>query len=46
MRCRIAPITALVGTVLALSVGVVACGDDSGSSNNTKGDQAKLGGTV
>jgi multiple sugar transport system substrate-binding protein len=37
---------ALVGTVLALSVGVVACGDDSGSSTNTKGDQAKLGGTV
>jgi multiple sugar transport system substrate-binding protein len=46
MRRRIAPVMALVGTVLALSVGVVACGDDSGSSTNTKGDQAKLGGTV
>ena len=46
MRRRIAPVAALVGTVLALAVGVVACGDDGGSSNNTKGDQAKLGGTV
>src|SRR3954462_3703239 len=46
MRRRIAPAMALVGTVLPLSGGVVACGDDGGSSNNTKGDQAKLGGTV
>ena len=46
MRRRIAPVTALVGTVLALSVGVVACGDDGSGSNNTRGDQAKLGGTV
>ena len=46
MRRRIAPVSALVVAVLALAVGLVACGDDSGSSNNTKGDQAKLGGTV
>jgi multiple sugar transport system substrate-binding protein len=46
MRRRIAPVAALVVAVLALAVGLVACGDDSGSSNNTKGDQAKLGGTV
>ena len=47
MRRRIAPVTALVMAVLALAVGLVACGGDGGSSSTTtKGDQAKLGGTV
>jgi multiple sugar transport system substrate-binding protein len=47
MRRRIAPVATLVASILALTVGLGACGDDGGSSNSTKsGDQAKLGGTV
>ena len=47
MRRRTAQVATLIAAALALSVGLVACGDDGGSSSNTKsGDQAKLGGTV
>ena len=48
MRRRIAPVATLVAAILALTVGLGACGDDGGSSNSTtkSGDQAKLGGTV
>jgi multiple sugar transport system substrate-binding protein len=46
MRRRIAPVAALVVAVLALAVGLAACGDDGGSSTTKQGDQAKLGGTV
>jgi multiple sugar transport system substrate-binding protein len=47
MRRRIAPVATLVAAILALTVGLAACGDDGGSStSSTSGDQAKLGGTV
>jgi multiple sugar transport system substrate-binding protein len=37
----------MFAAALVLSAGLVACGDDGGSSSSTKsGDQAKLGGTV
>ena len=46
MRRRTAPV-AMFAAALVLSAGLVACGDDGGSSSSTKsGDQAKLGGTV
>ena len=44
---RITPVASLIAAVLALSVGLVACGDDDGgSSAKNSGDTAKLGGTV
>ena len=44
---RIAPVASLIAAVLALSVGLVACGDDGGNSSaNKSGDTAKLGGDV
>jgi len=47
MRRRIAPVATLIAASLALSAGLVACGDDGGSSTTKQsGDQAKLGGTV
>jgi multiple sugar transport system substrate-binding protein len=43
---RITPVASLIAAVLALSVGLVACGDDGGSTAKKSGDTAKLGGTV
>ena len=44
---RITPVASLIAAVLALSVGLVACGDDGGNSSaNKSGDTAKLGGDV
>ena len=46
MRRRITPVATLIAAFLALAVGLVACGDDGGSSGSTSATDAKLGGDV
>src|SRR6476661_7083741 len=46
MRRRIVPVATVIAAILALAVGLVACGGDGGSSSTDKADQSKPGGTV